>query len=134
LDQLFWSYRDLYGKLSSQRRLSQVVKARSRDDLKLLAILGLIYFNPYVIARQIKHEFGISRSTTYRILQFAQYHPYYFNLVQKLSEGNCRLRIQFCRWHSMHWSRIQISFGISVLVTKLHFMAISIGTIVITDH
>jgi len=46
---------------------------------RLLAVLGMVHFNPHINIRQIECKLGIPRFTAHRMLQSVQYHPYQLN-------------------------------------------------------
>ena len=73
-------------------------RLRNNNDPRFLAILGMVHLNPHISTRQIERELGIPRSTVHRMLQSIRYRPYHITLVQELSENDCRLRVEFCRW------------------------------------
>jgi len=62
----------------------------------------------------------------HRMLQSVQYHSYYINLVQELSENDCRLRVNFVDERSVHWNRIHIFFWNVYFSEETTAMAVSI--------
>jgi len=82
-----------------RRRNRQRRDRNNIEDVRIIAVLGMIAMNPYVSTRQMqrvkhfeKHSFQI---TTISLLTI--YHYYHVTLTQALSNNDMIRRVEFCR-------------------------------------
>jgi len=79
-----------YQRQKRQRRIN----VPKRDDLTVLAVLGMIAINPRVSTRQIERELDIPKSTSHRILTTHNFHPH-ITLAQQSTLNDVKQRLEF---------------------------------------
>jgi len=117
----------------------QINRLSNNNNLRLLTILGIVYFNPYI--RQIKCELESPRSAAHWMLQSVQYYPYHpISIISSPWYRNWVRMIPDWEFNFVDGlgalEQNPKFFWMSVLVTKLHFIALAIliDTIIIIDR
>lgn len=85
------------------RDTGMLMKARSRGRSEIDSdledrILNRIQEDPTTSTRQIAATEGVSHTTTWRKIKEHEMHPYHYQRVQQLEEGDRESRRNFCRW------------------------------------
>lgn len=87
-------------RLLVRARRGNLKRVRNRTQLndnnvRSLAVLGMIHLNPQISSREIEHQLGIPRSTALRILRTTKFHPYHITLTQAHTEHQKMNRVEF---------------------------------------
>jgi hypothetical protein len=80
------------------------------------AVLEAVDDGPRRSVRVIARMVGSSKSTTHRIIQEQQLHPYHYTRVQQLQEADYTRRIEFCGW-LLQENELNPNFARNILFT-----------------
>lgn len=75
-----------------------VRKKRTFTEENELNVLLAVTEDPHISQREIGLQMDIGRTSVQRILKDNKMHPYHVQLLQELSDEDCRRRLEFCEW------------------------------------
>ena len=91
----FQSLRDTGAVPGVMRRAERVERNERR-------VLRAVEDCPQVSVRRLSSRLGVSRMTVWRTFNRAGLHPYHFQRVQHLQDGDHAQRVEFCTWIADH--------------------------------
>lgn len=89
-----------YNRLAETGNVSKPAgdRIRGHDENVEESVLLAVEEDPTTSVRQLSRRLGVQRNRVHRVLKNNRMHPYHYQPVQELHEGDSQRRLDFCRF------------------------------------